>query len=341
MEENLPNHGASESIVRFKCHLCGKQIRVPSIHAGKKGKCPQCKNIVLIPSLTPSSPPANTPINPKPDLELLLLQPSPSCDSITAGQPKDRQYEMLRQSEGFDSPQPPPQRKFPWLIDIFLYPVNLHGMLFLAIVVLIPFMFQLVVGLLAGLSMILAIFVVIINLLVDIVLLMFVFWFLDECVCDSASGNLRVPNTAGETPGLAEMGLRLIRMVMCTLVYLIPAFLYYRYTHRFDSVFKIIAGCGIFLFPMAFLGVLMFDSIRGLSPHIIIPSLFNAFIQYCSLIIIICAIIFLFLKARGFRGSNPLLWLSIRAIEIYMLMVVAHLLGRFYFKYQEKLNWDV
>jgi hypothetical protein len=27
--------------------------------------------------------------------------------------------------------------------------------------------------------------------------------------------------------------------------------------------------------------------------------------------------------------------------HIYFMMVATHLLGRFYYKYQEKLNWDV
>jgi hypothetical protein len=314
----------------FNCRFCGKQIRVPSVHAGKQGKCPQCKNIILVPQ--EKAPPA-----PVPDLELQLQPNLPRSSTIA-----DQQYEMLRQSAGLASLSPPPlKRKYPWLIDIFLYPVNCHGMIFLAIVVLIPLMFQLVVEFLAERVMILAIFVAMINFIVVIVLLMFVFWFLAECIRDSAAGNLRAPNTASDAPGLAEMGLRLIRMFFCFVVYLLPAALYYKYTHSDDLTFRIIAGCGIFLYPMALLGVLMFDSIHGLSPLITIPSLFSAFFQYCGLIILVCTILFLFVKARGFFASNPLLWLSVRAIEIYMLMIVAHLLGRFYFKYQEKLNWDV
>ena len=342
MEENTPNPKPSESVIRFACDFCGKQICVPSIHAGKKGKCPQCKSIVLVPCSAPSSPQENMPINPGPDLDM-LLQPSSPHDHIAADQSKDQQYEMLRQSEGLPSlqPPPPPQRKFPWLIDIFLYPANLHGIIFLGIVVLIPLMLQLVVEFLVGLMGVFAILVIFINLIVDIVILMFAYWFLAECICDSAAGNLRVPNTAGDTPGLAEMGLRLIRIFFCLVVYLVPASLYYRYTHRCDLPFQIIAGCGIFLYPMALLGVLMFDSIHGLNPIIVIPSLFSAFFQYCGLIVLVCAIIFLFIKARELLLTNSFLLVSLRAIEVYLLMVVVHLLGRFYFKYQEKLNWDV
>jgi hypothetical protein len=38
--------------------------------------------------------------------------------------------------------EPPPERKLPWLIDIFLYPANFQGMIFLAIAVLIPLVLE-------------------------------------------------------------------------------------------------------------------------------------------------------------------------------------------------------
>jgi DNA-directed RNA polymerase subunit RPC12/RpoP len=37
--------------IKFHCESCGQSISVPQIHAGKKGKCPKCKNIVVVPSL--------------------------------------------------------------------------------------------------------------------------------------------------------------------------------------------------------------------------------------------------------------------------------------------------
>ena len=33
-------------------------------------------------------------------------------------------------------------------------------------------------------------------------------------------------------------------------------------------------------------------------------------------------------------------WIT-AAISIYLLMVGAHILGRFYYRYERKLNWDV
>jgi hypothetical protein len=36
--------------IKFHCESCGQKIRVAQIHAGKKGKCPNCKNLINIPS---------------------------------------------------------------------------------------------------------------------------------------------------------------------------------------------------------------------------------------------------------------------------------------------------
>jgi len=330
----------------FKCDFCGKQISVPSVHAGKKGKCPQCRNTIPVPYSSTSSSRENTPIDSKPDLDM-LLQPGPPHERSAADQPKDQQYEKLCQSAGLPSFQPPPplKRKFPWLIDIFLYPANLYGMIFIGIVVLVPLLCLLLIYLLIEIIGVVAAFFIVMNFIVDIVLLMFVYWFLAECICDSAAGNLRVPNTADNTPGLAEIGLRSIRILFCLVVYLIPACLYHKYTHGFDSFFWIIAGCGVFLYPMALLGVLMFDSICGLNPLVIIPSIFSAFLQYCGLIVLIGAIIFSYVQVIKLLPDDFLLRLVlsplVRAVALYLTMIAAHLLGRFYFKYQEKLNWDV
>ena len=39
---------------------CGKQLSVPPEHAGKKGKCPQCGNVLRIPNGAPAAPPIVT-----------------------------------------------------------------------------------------------------------------------------------------------------------------------------------------------------------------------------------------------------------------------------------------
>lgn len=36
-------------MIRFRCKNCGQKITVGEIHAGKKGKCPKCKSVVIVP----------------------------------------------------------------------------------------------------------------------------------------------------------------------------------------------------------------------------------------------------------------------------------------------------
>ncbi len=38
-------------MIRFNCKNCGQKISVPEVHAGKKGKCPKCKTIVVVPEI--------------------------------------------------------------------------------------------------------------------------------------------------------------------------------------------------------------------------------------------------------------------------------------------------
>ncbi len=336
MEENPPNPKPSEPAIRFKCDFCGKQIRVPSVRAGKKGKCPQCKNIVLVPCSAPSSLQENTPINPRPDLDL-VLQPSSPHDHIAADQSKDQQYEMLRESAGFDSPQPPPQRKYPALVDVFFYPANTQGLIFLAIAVLVPLLIRLVSIALCIFGFLLSIF--------NLVIAMYVYWFLAQCVRDSASGGLRAPETVAETPGIWELLWQVFELFACLVLCAAPALAYYTYTHKIDTPFWWLAGFGAFIYPMALLSVIMFDSVNGLNPLIIIPSIFSAFFQYCSLVVLISAIVFLYVQTIKLIPDDFFLRMVlsplIQAVELYLAMMAMHLLGRFYFKYQEKLNWDV
>ena len=40
-------------MIKFCCSHCGQEINIPEIHAGKKGRCPKCKNIVVVPKAGP------------------------------------------------------------------------------------------------------------------------------------------------------------------------------------------------------------------------------------------------------------------------------------------------
>ena len=43
-------------MIKFNCKNCGQRISVPEMHAGKKGKCPKCKTIVVVPKINDDTP---------------------------------------------------------------------------------------------------------------------------------------------------------------------------------------------------------------------------------------------------------------------------------------------
>ena len=85
----------------------------------------------------------------------------------------------------------------------------------------------------------------------------------------------------------------------------------------------------------------MFDSIAGLNPRLIYKSISNTFWQYFGLVLLfIAAILVIVVLGQKVKGSVHLVILA-RCAAFYLLFVGAHLLGRFYWKYQEKLKWEV
>ena len=92
---------------------------------------------------------------------------------------------------------------------------------------------------------------------------------------------------------------------------------------------------------MVLLAVVLFESLRALNPILIISSIFNVFLPYCGLVLLFFTVsgliaIMLVIMPRPFIISYIL-----SAVCIYLSMIMAHLLGRFCYKYREKLNWEV
>ena len=100
---------------------------------------------------------------------------------------------------------------------------------------------------------------------------------------------------------------------------------------------------------MGLLACVMFDSIYGLNPLLLIASIFSTFFQYCGLVLLITGIVLGFRAISTIRTDDIqqetltmiLLESVLYLILLYITFVVAHLLGRFFWQYQEKLNWEV
>jgi hypothetical protein len=379
-------------MIRFSCKHCGQKIRVPEAGAGRKGKCPKCENIVLVPRVEDIKPIASqTELSASEIIsEDSILDPhhydiaqesKAAGDGTVKGSASDKALDELQRLQGSlrrVELEPLPERKLPWYIDIVIYPTNKAGLTMLGIFIGVPLLMEAFVKVLFLLAggfppfIVFAVFFLVISLIVNIIIRLYRYWYLSECIRDSAEGQIRAPDTVASTPGLWELLLIYLKIFVCIIVLSAPMYFYLLKTmgieRSFGSLFSftlfflwtvvtevgrsgitfhLLLFLAVFLFPITVLSVVMFDSYRGLNPLLIVGSIFSTFAPYCGLILVLCVLWLPVILIRKFIvtqvvsfQSSLFLYLP-RAISIYLTLVGAHLLGRFYWKYQEKLNWDV
>lgn len=339
----------SDSIIKFYCKNCGQKIRVPQIHAGKKGKCPKCKNTIVVPkiqttsSVTEQSNSEDTKTSSKSSTYDLALLAMPPRDKIQDLPPtpsgiseKATEYNQELEEEPPEDTDSPAERKLPWFIDIFLYPISTAGLITLGIIILIPLLINIAVGLLGPFG----ILILLPGFLINFIIGLYFYWYIAECIRDSAKGGIRAPETMANAPGLSELLGQWFRLLICLLLFVGPMGYYFVKTHRIDAIFWSLLAYAVFFLPMGLLAVTLFDSLRGLNPLLLIGSIFSAFFTYCGLVLILGAVALSIIVLRRTLSGKWAAFLS-GFFVMYILLVVAHLLGRFYWRYQEKLNWEV
>lgn len=225
-------------------------------------------------------------------------------------------------------------RKLPWFIDIILYPISISGAIHLVIFAFLPTLFLSACRFefwsrYYSFSQIFWIAVLIIGI-------MYFFYYLAVCICDSAKGGLRAPdiNTQWAQFDAGDLFAQLLYTFFCCAICFGPPAIYFILTKGTSALFWILSAMGIFVFPMLFLAIALFSSVQALNPILVFGSIFNILLPYCGLIIFLCLIALLVAKVAflaSFAG----------VIQIYLLLVMAHLIGRFYWRYKEKLNWEV
>jgi hypothetical protein len=237
-------------------------------------------------------------------------------------------------------------RKLPWLIDVFLYPTSVSGLTVLGVLFFAPIILNLID---AGASKIVG------PLLSGLVFLTlwpfrfavgaYLFWYIGVCIHESASGRVRAPGvlTGGYDVDLREMGFQMLRILCCFGCCLAPAVVYHAFVGEQDIIYWAMLICGVFFLPMSLLATVLFDSFAGLNPILLIGSIFSTFCRYCcvtpafylpAFIIIVAA------RAIG-EDASMLTALGLGALSLYLLLVASHILGWFYYRNSEKLNWEV
>jgi len=375
----------ADFIIKFHCKNCGQRFSVSQIHAGKKGKCPKCKNIIVIPKIqtTSSITEQHTSKDIKTDSKSSAQGLIPSdvlhkdkIQDLPLSQPdiseKTAEYEQEREEESAEKTETatPVQRKLPWLIDIFLYPLSISGLIHLVIFFCIPILLSLAYSFLLDYiypvgDLILALDYIypVGDLILAILYVLFVgyvLYYLSWCINDSTKGGLRAPDTSLQaSPAKGEIIECAGIFLACIVVCFWPAAVYYIFTKKTEFLYWLLAAAGLLFFPMALLAGVLHDSIRGLNPMLIIKSVIKTFPAYFPVVIFFAgffAVLSIVIPPLPqSKGLEPMLLYLSQVINvffnaryalrstgfIYLAMIGAHILGRFYCRCKDKLDWEV
>ncbi|UCD51973.1 MAG: hypothetical protein JSW27_04910 [Phycisphaerales bacterium] len=323
-------------MIRLRCPNCDQKIKAPDERAGAKGRCPRCKTRITIPAAPESeqssavAPEAllDLPARSEPETMAPSERARLAAAHVSAAEQDD---DVLLASLGIE-PQPrhTGQRQTVWPLDILLYPTSRGGLTTLAIMI--------------GLTLLLPVFSVIwiMGWVLWGVIVLYAGWALAECVYDSAIGGVRAP--AAPTVGLGEMWSRVSYFIAVYVLYLFPPGIYYLFTREMDLVFYGLTAWTIVFFPMGLIAMAIMDSTTALNPFVLLWAILRTFVSYVALLILLVGVTILmnFVWAALTNLVPSVLGILVAlAGTYYTAMVQAHVLGRFYWRNRERLDWGV
>jgi phage FluMu protein Com len=339
-------------MIEFRCPNCNQKIKAQDKLSGKRVKCPKCKNIVVVPKAEKVGPVASqndfsylkvsSRIS---DLDPALFdipQKSEVANQLSSQSGvSDKTFEALQKLEekpGIDEGEQIGERKLPCFIDIFLYPVSFSGLINLAIFIGVPLLIDFLwTVLIAQLACLFGL----VSLVIEVVVVLYMYWYFAECIRDSADGGLRAPEVMRNFPHVVDMFWQMVNIIGCLMVFFAPFVLYVLFVKRADVIFWLLLVYAVFVYPMALLAIVVFDSVSALKPRLLFNSISNTFFPYCGLVLLFVATVSLIGVLRQRVHGLEYLPFPLRCAGIYLAFVAAHLLGRFYWRYQEELNWEV
>ncbi len=337
-------------MIEFYCENCGQKISAPKIMTGKSRQCPRCKNTVVVPDAqsAETAPKPNIPTKPQigskySDFELTLLNireqykikdlaASPADDSEETAGDKKQQEQKQKEAEHAE------KRSFPWFIDIFLYPFSLPGLIHLVIFAGVLTIMNILINILPVMCMC---FFSVVHLVVRGLLFLYFFWYFSECIRDSADGWVRAPRGMGSLPDLSDMFRQTVNTIGCLTFFLMPFGICVLFVGRIDLIAWLLLIAAIFFYPIGFLSVVLFDSVSGLNPRVLLRSIRKTFLLYIGLVLLF--VFFARLTGMIFMEIQTSLFLEFILLFIifYAAFILAHLTGRFYWRYREKLKWNL
>jgi hypothetical protein len=298
--------------------------------AGRTGRCPGCKMVVHVP---------------RPDLISLEKPPAPPEDPDHDHRLSQFAYTHSGVSRFGEPAAEKPQRKYPAVLDVFLYPFSISGIANLCIFWLLPLLAYLIppAGLLA-----------LAPALVQLIVTAYMYYYLMDCIRDSAAGGIRAPENIGSQPG-ASAAFAVAKEVAASFVVFwgpLSAWLLYALwlnlgpeKQHIDPVaspiFWVALAYGVTFFPIGVLAIAMMDFNEAVKPWVWLRAIALAPFPYCGLVLGCLAMAGLLFLTGLLAAAVPLLGFLVRGIDVCLLMTLSHLIGRFYCSNADKIAWEV
>jgi len=335
-------------MIEFRCPNCEQKITTREDCAGSAGRCPRCKATIVVPDA--GAPEAQ---NGAVQDELTLADPLPPrvAETIPASERErlEAEHAAAVGHTGKDvlgslgiAPLPTysGQRRYPWLVDMLLYPTSISGLCNLAVIVGVPVTLMIVRRLLGETVRTIGH----VFYLADLVIGLYAVWYLGECTFDSARGGTRAPDTSSQKADWRAMLSRVVYLAAPAVVFFLPAYLYPTFAKREDAVYWALVAWGFAFFPMGYLAMVAMDSESALNPLMLLRAIVRTLREYVVLVFVLfAAVVVLRLAGQEMLHWERPIWLRAvaHAVVTYGGFVLAHILGRFYWRHRKQLDWGI
>jgi len=162
-------------------------------------------------------------------------------------------------------------------------------------------------------------------------------WYFAECVYDSSRGGTRAPQ-ALDTGGTGEMWSRAAYILLVFILFVGPMMVYFLAIGGRDVILWVLVAWAVVFFPIGLLAMVLHDSLSVLNPLFLLGSVLRAFLPYMGFVLPLAAIV----VGLAWLWPPPLVPSIIcLAIGPYVMLILAHILGRFYWRNRERLDWGL
>jgi hypothetical protein len=223
--------------------------------------------------------------------------------------------------------------------DPFVYPANADGLVQIVVSALGLAVFQ-VLGPVLGRFV--SAYGGVLVLIGEIVVVGYFIFYAHYCIYDSSRGGRWAATISlAHTPDMSDLVWQILLLVGGVAVCLWPAALYRGVSGQVDVWFWVLVATGAFFLPMSLLAATLFQGIDALNPVLIVRSIVLTLPAYVALLAELGLVAAVFLILRWAAGQIRLPHVLATVAYLYLLLVAAHLLGRFYWRRKEQLGWGL